>query len=98
MSKGGNEMIVVDAMKNYTKPVPELKLTDNLKICQTILLKKLPAERCSGLINLIYAMRPSAEENEIQSALNYLYGIESSAPFVNIPDISKCSTRIIFHL
>lgn len=68
MSKG-NATIDVNTMKDHSKVVPEHKLIDNVKIFQTLLLKQLPAERCNGLINLIYATRPNATESEIQSAL-----------------------------
>lgn len=56
-------------MKNSSKSVLENKLTDNLKILQTLLMSKLPPKRCNGLVNFIYAIRPSAKKNEIQSAL-----------------------------
>lgn len=64
-----NATIDVDSMKNYSKKIPEHKLIDNVKILQALLLKQLPAERCNGLINLLYATRPSANDSEIQSAL-----------------------------
>lgn len=68
MSKG-NATIDIDSIKEHSKVVPEHRLTDNVKLFQALLLKQLPAERCNGLINLIYATRPSANESEIQSAL-----------------------------
>lgn len=69
MSDRKNGTIDVETMKNHSTIVPELKLMDNVKIFQTLLLTRLPAERTNGLINLIYATRPSAKEDEIQSAL-----------------------------
>lgn len=46
-----------------------MELVEELKIIQAVLLKQLPAERVNGFINIIYAMRPSASEKEIESAL-----------------------------
>lgn len=62
--------ISVDFIKSYSKDaVPEMELVEELKIIQAVLLKQLPPERISGFINIIYAMRPSASEKEIESAL-----------------------------
>lgn len=65
-----NSKISVAFIKTYSKDaVPEMELVEELKIIQAVLLKQLPAERINGFINIIYAMRPSAPEKEIESAL-----------------------------
>lgn len=61
--------IDVNAIMKHSEVVNEHKLIGNLKVFQTVLLRQLPPERSNGLISLIYATRPSATFNEIQSAL-----------------------------
>lgn len=71
--------INVDFVKAYSKDaVPELELVEELKIIQAVLLKQLPPERVNGLVNIIYAMRPSASEAEVERALvNTKYFVET---------------------
>lgn len=69
LPKGENLKIDVDAVKERSKTLPEYKLVDNIKILQSIFSRQLPSERFNGIINLIYASRPSATHKEIESAL-----------------------------
>lgn len=69
MSYRKNGTIDVIAINDHSKSVPENGLSDNVKILQTLLMRKLPPKRCNGLVNLIYATRRGAKANEIQSAL-----------------------------
>lgn len=69
LPKGEHSKIDVNAMKERSKTLPEYKLVDNVKILQTIFSRHLPSERFNGIINLIYATRPSATPKEIESAL-----------------------------
>lgn len=69
LSKGDNDKIDMDAVKERSKTLPEHKMIDNIKIIQSIFSRQLPPERFNGLINLIYASRPSATPKEIESAL-----------------------------
>lgn len=54
---------------NSTTAVEETEFVDSVQILQAVLLKQLPTERISGLINIIYAMRSSATEKEVESGL-----------------------------
>lgn len=67
--KSENSTIHVNEFQIKSKDVPDYKILDNANILQTILSKQLPSERFNGLVNLIYAVRPSATSEEVQSAL-----------------------------
>lgn len=69
LSTGENTKIDVNAIIERSKTLPEYKLVDNVKILQAIFSRHLPSKRFNGLINLIYATRPSATPKEIESAL-----------------------------
>lgn len=69
LSKIDVNIVKKPANDNSTMRVEETEFVDAVKILQAVLLKQLPAERISGIINIIYAMRPSASENEIENAL-----------------------------
>lgn len=69
-----------------------MELVEELKIIQAVLLKQLPAERINGFINIIYAMRPSATEQEIESALVRVGHFHTCAKTI----ITFATCRIIF--
>lgn len=61
--------INVYTVKEYSKQEAEYRIIDNANILQAMLSRQLPPERIGGLVNLIAATRPSAQEDEIQKAL-----------------------------
>lgn len=67
MSDGGNVKIDVNIVRNHTRI--GFITVENVKVLQAILLRKLAPESINGVINLMYAMRPNATSDEIQSAL-----------------------------
>lgn len=67
MSNDGNTKIDVNIVKEYSKH--NALTVDDVKVLQGILLKKLRPEDINGIINLMYAIRPNATSDEIQSAL-----------------------------
>ena len=59
----------VDFVIKNSKSVPEFKLIDNAKILQSILSRRLQPEQFNAVINMVYAMRPSATSQEVEEAL-----------------------------
>lgn len=70
-AKSKGSKIDVSAVRgHYTvNSMNEYVLIDNTKILYDILLKELPMERVSGIVNLMLAMRPASTDNEINNAL-----------------------------
>lgn len=72
MSNDGNTKIDVNIVKEHSKSddgILQLITVENVKVLQAILLKHLSPEDINGVINLMYAMRPSATSDEIQNSL-----------------------------
>lgn len=68
-SKGEGTKINVEAVKENSQWIEEYKIVDSVKILHAILLRQLPPELINGPISLIFALRPNATSEEIESAL-----------------------------
>lgn len=60
----------MNTVKNRAKDLPaEYRVIDDANILETILLRKLPAERINGVLTLFFALRNGATNEEIENAL-----------------------------
>lgn len=67
---GRRNRIAVSTVKNHAKDLPpEYRVIDDANILETILLRKLPAERINGVLAVFFALRNGATNEQIENAL-----------------------------
>lgn len=67
---GRRSRIEVSTVRNHAKDLPpEYRVIDDANILETILLRKLPAERINGVLSLFFALRNGATNEQIENAL-----------------------------
>lgn len=69
---GGSDSKITSATVKEELSTPdkdECWIVDLINILQPVLLKQLPLERISGVINLLYVLNGSGTENDLENAL-----------------------------
>lgn len=69
ISKDKNSRIDVNAVKEYSTSLADYQAVGNSRALQAFLLQKLTPERINGVVGLMFAIRPSATSEEIESSL-----------------------------
>lgn len=66
---GKTTKITLEKLKISNSRLDECLLVNKINIIQSIMLKQLPAERISGVVNLCYVLYGNGTEQDVENAL-----------------------------